>query len=48
VLKDGKVAEIGSHNELVEKKGVYASLVRAQEFEPVRLVVKLKRKISLF
>ena len=30
VLKDGKIIEEGSHQELVEKKGYYADLVNLQ------------------
>ncbi|EPS68876.1 hypothetical protein M569_05888, partial [Genlisea aurea] len=30
VCSDGKIAELGTHDELVEKKGLYASLVGAQ------------------
>jgi len=29
-LKDGKVAEIGTHGELMKKQGLYFSLVTAQ------------------
>lgn len=29
-VKDGKVAEIGTHNELMEKQGVYYQLVLLQ------------------
>lgn len=32
VLKDGKVAETGTHQELIEKRGVYYDLVKAQAF----------------
>ena len=31
VLKDGQVAEKGTHNELLDMRGVYASLWAAQE-----------------
>jgi ATP-binding cassette, subfamily B, bacterial len=30
VMKDGKMAEIGTHDELIEKDGVYAGLVKVQ------------------
>ena len=30
VLDKGKIAEIGTHNELLEKKGIYYNLVMAQ------------------
>ncbi|GIN65395.1 thiol reductant ABC exporter subunit CydD [Bacillus sonorensis] len=32
VLKDGKVAETGTHQQLIEKRGVYYGLVEAQSF----------------
>ncbi|KAA6451184.1 thiol reductant ABC exporter subunit CydD [Bacillus swezeyi] len=32
VLQDGKVAETGTHQELIEKRGVYYDLVQAQSF----------------
>ncbi|MCY8065800.1 thiol reductant ABC exporter subunit CydD [Bacillus haynesii] len=32
VLKDGQVAETGTHQELIEKQGVYYELVQAQSF----------------
>ena len=32
VLKDGQVAETGTHQELIEKRGVYYELVKAQSF----------------
>ena len=31
VLKDGKVAEVGTHEELIEKKGEFHRLVQAQQ-----------------
>ncbi|MCI2057911.1 MAG: ABC transporter ATP-binding protein/permease [Oscillibacter sp.] len=31
VIEDGRIAEIGSHGELMEKNGAYAQLVRTQE-----------------
>ncbi|KXS09939.1 multidrug resistance protein 3 [Gonapodya prolifera JEL478] len=33
VLKHGKIVEAGSHNELLEKSGDYADLVKAQDLE---------------
>ncbi len=32
VLKNGQVAETGTHQELIEKRGVYYELVQAQSF----------------
>ena len=31
VIEDGRIAELGSHRELMEKNGAYAELVRTQE-----------------
>jgi ATP-binding cassette subfamily B protein len=31
VIDDGKVVEFGSHHELMEKEGIYANLVNAQQ-----------------
>jgi ATP-binding cassette subfamily B (MDR/TAP) protein 1 len=33
VLKDGRVAEKGTHQELLVKKGIYAELVQQQALE---------------
>ena len=33
VIENGRVAELGSHHELMEKNGVYAQLVRTQELQ---------------
>ena len=33
VIEDGRVAELGSHRELMEKNGAYAALVRTQELQ---------------
>jgi ATP-binding cassette subfamily B (MDR/TAP) protein 1 len=33
VLKDGKVAERGTHSELIHKGGIYAELVQQQALE---------------
>ena len=33
VIEDGRVAELGSHQELMEKNGAYAALVRTQELQ---------------
>ncbi|MFT5921204.1 MAG: subfamily B ATP-binding cassette protein MsbA, partial [Flavobacteriales bacterium] len=32
VVKDGEIAEQGTHSELMEKNGVYRSLVDMQQF----------------
>ena len=32
-IENGRIAEIGSHQELMEKNGAYAALVRAQELK---------------
>ncbi len=32
VVKDGEIVEQGTHNELMEKEGVYRSLVEMQQF----------------
>jgi subfamily B ATP-binding cassette protein MsbA len=32
VLRDGQIAELGSHDELMQRGGAYAELMRAQEF----------------
>ena len=31
VIEDGRIAELGSHQELMDKNGAYAELVRTQE-----------------
>ena len=33
VIENGRVAELGSHHELMEKNGAYAQLVRTQELQ---------------
>ena len=33
VIEEGRVAELGSHRELMEKNGAYAALVRTQELQ---------------
>jgi ATP-binding cassette, subfamily B, bacterial MsbA len=33
VVKDGQIAEQGSHAELIEKNGVYKALVEMQQFD---------------
>ena len=33
VIEEGRVAELGSHQELMEKNGAYAALVRTQELQ---------------
>ncbi|KIH66854.1 ABC transporter, ATP-binding protein [Ancylostoma duodenale] len=35
VLEQGKVVEVGSHSELMDKNGIYAKLIKAQQFEEV-------------
>ena len=30
VIEDGRIKELGSHNELMEKNGIYAALVETQ------------------
>ena len=31
MLDDGRIAEIGTHEELLERNGIYAGLLRAQQ-----------------
>ena len=33
VIENGRVVELGSHHELMEKNGAYAQLVRTQELQ---------------
>lgn len=33
VIEDGRIIELGSHKELMEKNGAYAQLVRTQELK---------------
>ena len=51
VLDDGKIAETGTHKELIEKNGIYASLLRAQQEMATRAVTidnsdKVKEEIT--
>ncbi len=33
VMKEGKIVEVGKHNELIEKEGAYSKLIKLQSFE---------------
>ena len=33
VVSDGKIAEQGTHNELMERNGIYAKLIEMQSFD---------------
>ncbi|XP_074661022.1 mitochondrial potassium channel ATP-binding subunit-like [Tubulanus polymorphus] len=44
VMKDGKVAEIGKHNELLKSKGIYWNLIRQQQIKDEAEEKTQKRK----
>ena len=35
VIKDGRIAEMGKHQELLEKRGVYFNLVKLQSMDDI-------------
>ncbi|KAL6231436.1 hypothetical protein BDW75DRAFT_233623 [Aspergillus navahoensis] len=46
VMKGGKIAEQGTHGQLLEKRGVYASLVQAQSIKETPVDAELDKELA--